>query len=690
AGAPGELYIAGDGLARGYLGKPGMTAERFVPDPFSDNGGRLYRTGDRVRWNARGEIEFLGRIDAQVKLRGFRIEPGEIEAVLRAHPAVRDAVVMMRGEGELRRLAAYVVGDAPAADALRAHAAARLPEYMVPSAFVVLDALPLTPNGKVDRRALPEPEAGEEDGYVAPSTPTEEIIAGTWADLLQVERVGATADFFLLGGHSLLATRLVSRLRESFGVEIPVRAVFEHPTVAGMAAEVERARGAASAAAPPLSAASGGGDGAPVSFAQERLWFVSGLEPESAVYHMPFAYRLRGELDAEALHRAVEEVVRRHESLRTSIPVVDGLPVQRIAAPGPVPFPLHDLRAIPAEEREAEAGRIAVAVSTAPFDLATGPLFRAALVRVEEAEHILLLALHHVVSDGWSIGVLLTELSALYGAFSRGEPSPLPELAVQYPAYAAWQRQWLSGEALEAQLAYWRGALAGAPPRLELPTDRPRPAVQSHRGGIEAALLPRDAADAVLALGRREGATLFMVLLAAMDVVLARWSGQDDVVVGTPIAGRTRRETEAMIGLFLNSLALRTDLSGDPTFRELLRRVRGTTLDAYAHQEVPFEAVLEEVKPERSLGHTPVFQVMLNLTNYGEGTAEMPGLEVEPLGSPGELLSKFDFTLYAGEGDDGVGLHLVYDADLFAPERMRELLAQIVSVLRQAVAEPAR
>ncbi|HEU4560300.1 MAG TPA: amino acid adenylation domain-containing protein, partial [Longimicrobium sp.] len=690
-GVPGELYVGGVGVARGYLGRPGLTAERFVPDAFGgDPGARLYRTGDRVRWRADGALEYRGRLDGQVKVRGFRIEPGEIEAVLRRHESVADCVVVVREDvpGE-KRLVAYVVGKVEA-DELREHLRRTLPEYMVPSAFVVLEALPLTPNGKVDRKALPRPElASPEEAYVAPRTPTEEVLAGVWAEMLRLERVGAEESFFDLGGHSLLATRVISRIREVFGVELPLRVVFERPVLSGLAAEIDHLRGTGAAAGEDaIAPASREGD-LPVTFAQERLWFVDALDPGSPAYAMPFTYLITGGLDDDALRRALTELVRRHEPLRTTLPAVDGVPVQRIAPP-PASFdlPVADLRHLPEGERRPQAVRLAAEASRHRFDLARGPLFRASLVRVSDAEHLLLLNLHHAVGDGWSVGVLKEELSALYGAFSRGEASPLPEPALQYADYAVWQRERLSGAALERQAEFWRGVLDGAPALLELPTDRPRPPVESHRGAVEGLFVSPELTAAVNALARREGATLFMVLLAALDAVLGRLAGQEDVVVGTPIAGRTRAETDRMVGLFLNSLALRTDLSGDPSFRELLGRVRETTLAAYAHQDLPFERVLEEVRPERSLAHAPVFQVMLNLANFEDGTFSAEGLEVAGGGTGGEVDSKFDLTLYVGERAGGIGVTLVYAADLFDAPRMRGLLAQLEGVLRQAVAAP--
>ncbi|HEY7766598.1 amino acid adenylation domain-containing protein, partial [Longimicrobium sp.] len=692
-GVPGELCIAGTGVARGYLNQPGMTAERFVPDPFASvPGARMYRTGDRGRWvdgTGTAVLDFLGRMDAQVKIRGFRIEPGEIEAVLRQHERVADCVVMVRAETGETRLVAYVVGEADA-EALREHLRRSLPEYMVPSAFVALDALPLNPNGKLDRKALPAPElASSEETYVAPRTPTEEVLAGIWAEVLRLERVGLEDRFFDLGGHSLLATRVAARVHQVFGVELPLRALFERPVLSGLAAEVDRLRGSGAAAGPDAIARAPRDGDLPVTFAQERLWFVDALDPGSPVYAIPFSYRITGALDDDALRRALGELVRRHEPLRTTLPAVDGVPVQRISPP-PAEFdlPVTDLRHLSVDERRAEAGRLTAEASRHRFDVARGPLFRASLVHVADDEHFLLLNIHHAVGDGWSLGVLREEISALYGAFARGEPSPLPEPVLQYADYAVWQRERLSGAALERQVEFWRQALDGAPALLELPTDRPRPPVESHRGEVERLLIEPALAAEVHALARREGATLFMVLLAALDVVLGRLAGQEDVVVGTPIAGRTRAETERMVGLFLNSLALRADLSGDPTFRELLGRVRESTLEAYAHQDVPFERVLEEVRPERSMAHAPVFQVMLNLMNFQDGAVRGEGLEVAGAGSIGDAASKFDLTLYVGEGDGRIFVTLVYAADLFDAPRMREFLAQLEGVLRQAAAAP--
>jgi amino acid adenylation domain-containing protein/non-ribosomal peptide synthase protein (TIGR01720 family) len=691
-GVVGEMCVGGAGVARGYLNRPELTAQRFVPDPFStDVNARLYRSGDLARRLPDGSLEFLGRADEQVKVRGFRIELGEIEAILLDHPSVREAIVLARGEGEAKRLDAYVVADGTAVTAagLRAHAAARLPDYMVPAAFAVLEALPLTPNGKVDRRALPDPEAPGGDAFVAPRTPTEEILAALWSEVLEVERVGSEDGFFELGGHSLLATRMVSRIRESFGVEVPIRAIFEDATLAALAARIDAAlRAGQGVQLPPLLPRPEGGD-APLSFAQERLWILQRLAPESPAYNVPHTLRLGGPLDAAVLERALAEIVRRHEVLRTVLATTPDGPVQRVL---PLDFrlPVHDLAALPPEAREAEAERRVAEDMAAPFDVEAGPLFRLMLLRLAGDDHVLHLTAHHTVFDGWSGGVFEHELAAMYDAFAAGLPSPLPAPPVQYADYAAWQRAWMRDEAAERQVDYWRGRLEGAPPLLELPTSRPRPAVQGYAGGMVEGALPAELLAGVRALARREGVTPFMVLLAALDLVMARWSGQDDVVVGTQVAGRIHGATEPLLGVFLNTLVIRAELGGDPAFREVLARVREATLGAYAHQDVPFERVLDALRIPRSLGHAPVFQVMVNYQNFGERSDLPAGLEARPFGGGGAPVTKVDLTLYAAETPRGLGLTLVYAAELFDDALMRELLEQTAHVLAQAVDDPAR
>ncbi|HEX7239689.1 MAG TPA: amino acid adenylation domain-containing protein, partial [Longimicrobiaceae bacterium] len=535
-GVPGELFLGGDSVARGYLGRPDVTAERFVPDLFSgDPGARMYRSGDRARWLAGGELEFLGRVDQQVKVRGFRIEPGEVEAALEAHPGVRRALVDAREDAPgHRRLVGYVVPEEGAEVTpaeLRAYLATRLPEYMVPGAFVVLEAFPLTPSGKIDRRALPAPDASDGEAYAPPRTPAEEVLAGIYAGVLGRERVGARDGFFALGGHSLLATRAMSRIREAFGVEVPLRVLFEVPTVAALAERVEELRGSGAATPPPIERVPREAP-LPLSFAQQRLWIVDRLEPGSAAYNMPFALRLRGSLDVAALRGSLDALVQRHETLRTTFAEQGGAPVQVVHPPAPAALAELDLRGLPDAEREAE--RLAEEEALRPFDLARGPLARGTLLRLGEDEHVLCFTLHHVVSDGWSMDVLVREFSALYAG------DPLPELPVQYADFAVWQRRWLRGDVLEAQVGFWRDHLAGAPPLLEIPTDRPRSAGLGARGGSHEVALPAAVSRELRALSRREGTTLFMTLLAAWQALLSKYAGEEDVVVGTPISGRNR------------------------------------------------------------------------------------------------------------------------------------------------------
>ncbi|HEX9939641.1 MAG TPA: AMP-binding protein, partial [Longimicrobium sp.] len=686
-GTPGELYIGGVQVARGYQGRAAMTAERFIPDPFStERGTRLYRTGDRARWRADGAIEYLGRLDFQVKVRGFRIELGEIEAVLRQAAGVRDCTVVARADAGEQRLVAYVVGGAEA-EALRAHVRRSLPEYMLPSAFVFLDALPLTPNGKLDRKALPAPElASAEETYVAPRTPVEEVLAGIWAEVLRLERVGVEDSFFELGGHSLLATRVISRVRDVFAIELPLRALFEGPTVAELAGRVEEMRRAGAPALPAVVPVERTG-ALPLSFAQERLWFIDQLEPGNTVYNMSVARRLEGALDEAALERSLGEIVRRHEALRTVFAEVDGSPVQVIAPFGAFVLPVEDLSGLGEADREAAVVRRAGEEAARPFDLAAGPLFRAALLRLGEEDHVLLLSMHHVVSDGWSTGVLFRELSALYEAYREGRESPLPELAVQYADYAVWQREQLAGEALDRQLSYWRERLAGAPELLELPTDHPRPAVQTFRGATVPVELSPELLERLQALGRSEGATLYMTVLGAFQVLLGRYAGSDDVVVGSPTAGRTRGEVEGLIGFFVNTLVLRTDLSGDPSFREVLGRVREATLGAYEHQEVPFEKLVAELQPERTLTHSPLFQVMFALQNAdGQGGA-LPRLKVSGVGAE-HASAKFDLSLGLAATPQGLRGGLSYSTDLFERGTIERMLGHLARVLEQAAARP--
>ncbi len=698
-GVRGELYAAGECVARGYLNDPVLTAEKMIPNPYGTAAGaRLYRTGDLARHLADGRIEYLGRIDGQVKVRGFRVELGEVETTLARHPEVRDAAVVAAGAAAAgavgTRLIAYVVPETEGAlrlDDLRVYLKRSLPDYMVPAAFVILADLPLNANGKLDQAALPKPQPGSDGGgraaFVAPRTPVEEILAGLWSELLGIDRVGARDNFFELGGHSLLVTQLVSRARAALGVELPIRRLFEAPTLEALAREVEIAAARAEGAAAPPARRRGSAP-PPLSFGQERLWFLDRLEPGRAVYNMPLALALRGRLDVAALAASLGSIAARHEALRTVFADTELGPVQVISPPSAAAPPLVDLTGLPAARREAAGVGLAEDEAARPFDLARGPLLRTTLLRLEPDWHMALSTMHHIVSDGWSMGVLVREMGALYAGYSRGERPALPPLPVQYADYALWQRQWLSGAALERQIDFWRDSLAGAPALVELPLDRPRPPVQTLRGAIVGALLPADLPPLLGTFSRARGATLFMVLLAGFQALLGRLSGQEDVVVGSPVANRTRIETEGLIGFFVNTLALRGRLAGDPTFGELVAQVRRTTLAAYAHQDLPFERLVEELEPERSLAYTPIFQVMLALQNAPMGALELPGLTLEPVATQGARSAKFDLNVSLVERAGAIGGTWEYNVDLFAAATVERLARQLAMLLAAAVEAP--
>ena len=692
-GVAGELHIGGTPVGMGYQNRPDQTAERFIADPFSaEPGARLYRTGDLARWRADGTLEFLGRMDGQVKVRGYRIEPGEIEARLAEHAAVREAVVLVREDapGE-KRLVAYWVGGAAEAEALRAHLGRALPPYMVPSAYVRMEAWPLTPNRKLDRRALPAPEGGAfaARGYEAPVGDTEEALAGIWAEVLRVDRVGRGDGFFELGGHSLLAVQVISRVRQVLRVDVALGELFTRPVLADFARGLETA---ARAELPPIEPADRAGR-LPLSFAQQRLWFLERMGNLGGAYHVLTRLRLRGALDRAALARALDGIVARHEALRTVFVEVDGAPEQRLVPAEASRFRLveHDLGG--RADAEGELGRLMADEAGAPFDLARGPLIRGRLVRLAADDHALLLTMHHIASDGWSMGVLNRELSALYAAFLRGEPDPLPPLPVQYADYAAWQRRWMEGEVLRAQAEYWTRALAGAPELLELPTDRPRPAQMDRAGARLGVELDEALTGGLKALSRRHGTTLFMTLLAGWATVLGRLSGQDDVVIGTPTANRGRREIEGLIGFFVNTLALRVDLSGSPTVAGLLAQLKERTLGAQHHQDIPFEQVVERVDPARSLAHHPVFQVMFAWQNASRGGLELPGVAAEPLspaGSAARVTAKFDLSLALSERDGRIVGGVEYATALFEHSTMERWTGYLRRVLEEMVADDGR
>ncbi len=690
-GSAGELCLGGPTLACGYLGQPALTAERFVPDPAGGPGARLYRTGDRVRRRGDGVLEFLGRFDDQVKIRGFRIEPGEVEAALERHPGVARAVVVAYqvAPGDDRLIAYTTGGDpAPTAHALRASLRKRLPEPWVPAWFVRLDALPLSPSGKIDRRRLPPPPAGAAGGYEPPATATETALAGLFSDVLGVERVGAEDDFFGLGGHSLLATRLLARVRETFRIELPLPRLFAAPTVRALAPAVEGAVADTSPALPAIRRRPRPGP-FPLSFPQERIWFLSRLAPESIAYNTQLTILLRGPLDVPALAAALSEIVRRHEVFRTSFEVRDGGPVQWVHLPAPVALPLVDVAGLPERARETEAEALLRRETRVRFDVARPPLVRWTLVRLGPRLHRLLQVEHHFVHDGWSLAVLFRELRQLYRAFAERRPSPLPELPVQFADFAAWQREWMQGEVLAAELAWWLRRLSGMTPALELPTDRPRPRVQSFRGKGRTLTLPERLFTAAAEIGRAVGATPFMVLLAAFTALLYRATGQDDVVVGSSVANRRLRESEDLIGMIVNNLVLRTSLAGNPAFPELVERVRAVALEAYAHQDVPFEKLVEALQPERDLGRNPLFQVA-----FGFHDSAMPDLDLGALGGTIEYTyndsAKFDLNLVVvpPRGGEEVQLLWEYSTDLFDATTILRLHRRYAALLESIAAGP--
>ena len=687
SGAAGELVTGGEGLARGYLGRPGLTAERFVPDAVvGDPGERLYRTGDRARFQGDGTVEFLGRLDDQVKVRGFRVEPGEVTAVLSELAGVRQAAVVVERRAGEARLVAYVAGPAARPRELRRRLAARLPDHLVPSAWVVLDELPLGPTGKVDRGALPAPDArAAVDAAVSPRTPTEEVLAAIWSDLLETGEVGVEDDFFALGGHSLLATRVVSRVLRDLGVTLELRELFEQPTITALAERVQASRRSGVPPPPPLAASAGP---AVLSFAQERLWFLDRLEPGSAAYNVSAAARLTGRLDVAVLAAGLELVETRHETLRTRFAEVDGRPEPRIGRPVRRCPPLVDVSGLGAAAA-GEGRRRLEREAARPFDLAAGPLWRPLLVRLGREEHVLLLVLHHVVTDGWSMGILIREVAAAYEAVGRSAPPSWPALAVRYTDYARWQRGWLRGEALARLVAFWRQRLAGAPPVLELPADRPRRTGGSGRGASVAVCWPSSLAEAVEGTARRRGATLFMGLLAGLQGLVRKLTGTDDVVVGTAVANRSRVEVEGLVGFFVNSLALRVDLGGDPSFAELLDRVRRCALEAYDHQDLPFEKLVEEVRPERHLSSTPIFQVLLVLQNVPRAPLELGDLAVEPVEiHPGA--AKLDLSLTLERSRAGIVGAATYRRDLFDETTVRRFLGHLERLVGSAAGDTDR
>jgi amino acid adenylation domain-containing protein len=695
-GEVGELYLGGDGVSRGYLNRPDLTAERYVPDPFSGRpGARLYCTGDLSRYRPDGKIEFLGRMDSQVKIRGFRIELGEIEAVLSRHPNIESQVVIAHSDdlGEKKLVAYFAARHAPAPSVseLRQHLQAKLPDYMLPSLFIRLEHMPLNPNGKIDRKALPAPESAapaRETDYVAPRTALETNLARIWSDVLGVPNIGIRDNFFELGGHSLLATRVLTRLRETAQVDLPPRALFDAPTVAELAQAVEQT-GERWLPPPPIRPADRTRP-LTLSVAQQEMWFMEHFVPETAFYNIPAVFELRGKLDAATLERTLNEIVRRHEGLRTVFQEQVYQPVQVILPPRPVPFELRDLQHLPAEERSQAARQQMLQAARQPMDIHHGPLVKALLLQLDATHHQLLLTVHHIISDGWTTGLILQEMAALYAAFSQGQASPLPEPPLHHADYTLWQQELWDGERLAQEQTFWKAQFSGELTDLVLPSDRPRPARQTYRGARLKHTLPPGLAEGLDALGRRANASLFMVMLAAYKVLLYRHTGQTDILLCTPTASRSQSELENVAGLFVNTLPLRNDLSGEPSFLELLERVRHTTLDFLSHQDFPLSKILESLNLSHEVNFNPLTQYMFAVQNVPLDKAELPDLSIHFTEELDTGISKTLLSLFVEFTQEPPFLVAEYNTDLFDEATMARLLAQYECLLQNILRDPAQ
>ncbi|NDD30908.1 MAG: amino acid adenylation domain-containing protein, partial [Proteobacteria bacterium] len=684
-GFPGELHVGGSCLARGYLRRPGLTAERFIPNPFGP--GRLYRTGDRARWLADGMLAYCGRLDRQVKIRGVRIEPEEVETALERHPAVREAAVTtpLEPSGH-RRLVAHVATDANVTAAeLRAFLKHRLPDAAVPSGFAIVASLPRTPSGKIDRTALPPPSADEarNDGHENPRTPIERALALIWCEALEVERVGRHDDFFTLGGHSLMAARILARIRDAFGVAIAMPDLMAAPTVVGLAAAVERGRGHALPHPTPVSR-----DRAlPLSFAQQAMWLIDQIEPMTALYNVPMALRLRGELARDALQAAIDAMVARHEVLRTTLVAEKGQPFARISAPASLPMTLIDVRAKPPDEREAAALEAATTAARVPFDLARDWPLRASLVRMSDQEHLLVLVFHHVAFDARSAEIVVDELGAVYASHMGGDAPTLPPMPIQHADYAAWQREVHDSAQTETRIAWWRTHLADAPQVLDLPLDHARPARPSRRGNVAFHPLDATLTSRITTLSRAHGATTFLTLLTAFQVLLHRWTDAEDIMVGCPVTNREIPESENLIGLLVETVVFRADFSNDKTFTDLLRKMRDTALGAYANT-VPFETLVEALASDRDVRMHPLAQVAFSyLPDEAERSLRLPGLTSTPV----EIdtgVAKLDLHLAVTTTENRLRCRLEYDTDLFTDATARRLLAQYATLLASVVIAP--
>jgi acyl carrier protein len=687
----GELYIAGAGLADGYVNRAELTAEKFMANPF-EPGTRMYRSGDRARWLSSGELEYLGRRDEQVKYHGYRLELDEIRSALNLHPQVRDSVVLLRKDhrGEDTLVAYYVARREIESRVLREFLLEHVIKETIPNVFVHLARMPLTLNGKVDYRALPEltelqPRHGE---YVGPRTVVEEVVADIWANLLGLERVSLNDNFFELGGHSLIATQVMVRVQKTTGVELPLRALFENPTVAKLTVQIESAlRSGIVWTSPPVVPVARDED-LPLSFAQQRLWFMHCLEPDSPAYNTCFALRLTGDLNLLALRQTLNEIVRRHKVLRTTFANVDGRSVQTVTEMSELGLRVIDLQFLDQDGREQQVPRLAHEEAHRPFNLMRDPLLRVTLVRLGEKEQVVLFTMHHIACDGWSITLLIKEVMRLYDEYSHGNPSSLPELKIQYGDFAVWQRQYLEGAALEEKLTAWKRQFGDKLPVLELPVDRRRKSDAAARGEIQKLVLPPELAHSLRALSQRENVTLFMTLLAAFECLLLRYTGQEDMVIGTAMANRNRSEIEELIGFFINMLVIRTDLSGNPTFKDLLTRVREATLAAYVLEDLPFEKLVEALRPDRNAGGTSLLKLVFVHQSVPMTPFSLADITFSPIElSPNEMIH-FDLMAEIAEGEEGLAMLLTYDTNQFNAETIARLLTHYEELLQSIAAQP--
>ncbi|KAB2836946.1 MAG: amino acid adenylation domain-containing protein, partial [Caedimonadaceae bacterium] len=715
-GVRGEIYIGGEGLARGYLNRPDLTAERFVPNPFPHTPSsslRLYKTGDIARYLHDGNIEFLGRSDDQVKIRGFRIECGEIETTLSAHGEVASSLVIPREDDQgHKRLIAYVIpkntsdfqeedslssstgetfkrllDTSSFTETLRSYLATSLPDYMIPAFFVLLNRLPLTPNGKIDKAALPDPDlSSREDEFVPPSNKIEEDLSLIWSEVLGISPISIHDNFFRIGGHSLLATQVISRIRQTFSKNIPIRAIFDSPTIKGLALLISQTQ---TSDTPPIVAAKRP-DVIPLSFAQERLWFLDQFLPNSPLYNLPVALRLKGPLHINALEKAFQAIIQRHESLRTSFPVVNGEAHQVILPPFSIHLEkqLQDLSNLAPQDIPSLIDKIAQEEATTPFDLSQGPLLRVKLLKVHQQEHVLLITMHHIISDAWSMTIFFNELSSLYNSLLEGKEPSLNPLPIQYADFALWQRNWLQGDVLDQQLDYWKQQLSGVPDLLELPTDKPRPRELSYNGGVYTSTLSKSLTEQLHLLAQENQASLFMTLLAIFQVLLYRYTRQQDIVVGSPIANRHHKETEDLIGFFVNTLALRTTFKSQQTFIDVLNEVKETTLHAYQHQDLPFEQLVDHLQIERVTNRNPLFQVMFALHNPTPEQT-LTDLQISPL-SLEHTISKFDLTLNMLEHHEGLSLSFEYAPELFDESSIKRMAHHLEGLIKECLKDPSQ